>query len=177
MKRTLALICLTCLSAGAQAQNSLSSTIEVYVFPTQGQDTAQQQTDEASCFEWSVQNTGSDPFALEKEATAQQQQSQENMQAAQQTGRGSGTRGAVRGAAAGAIIGEIADDDASRGAAFGAALGAVRGRRQGRQAQAQAQQQAAQSAESSAADNAERVENFKKAFSVCLEAKEYLVKY
>ena len=47
----------------------------------------------------------------------------------------------------------------------------------GREAQAQAEEQAAAQAEQREHATAEEMENFKKAFSVCLEAKEYMVKY
>ena len=46
-----------------------------------------------------------------------------------------------------------------------------------RQNQAQAQQQAEQSVDAQKAYAEDKVENFKKAFSVCLEAKEYMVRY
>jgi hypothetical protein len=164
----------------ASAQGSgqtLAATIEVYVFPAAGQDSAQQSKDEAECYEWATGNTGTDPFALAKQEQADQQQTQAEMEAAQQAGQGSGAQGAVRGAAAGALIGEIADDDAGKGAAWGAAAGAVRGRRRGAAQQQQAQQQAAAQAEQREAATAQQLENFKNAFSVCLEAKEYMVKY
>ena len=178
MKKTALFLAGTLLSAGALAQSpSLSSTLEVFVFPAEGQDSSTQSKDEAACYEWAVGNTGSDPFDLEKQKTADAEQAAAEQQAAQQAGRGSGARGAVRGAAAGALIGEIANDDAGEGAAWGAAAGAIRGRRQGRQANQQAQAQAAAQAEQREEATAEQVENFKKAFSVCLEAKEYMVKY
>ncbi len=160
----------------AQTQ-SLGSTMDVFIFPAEGQDASQQSQDEAACYEWAVGNTGTDPFELAKQEQADAQQAQANQQAAQQAGGGSGARGAVRGAAAGALIGEIANDDASEGAAWGAAAGMVRGRRQGRAAQQQAQQQAAAQAEQQAGATEEQLANFKNAFSVCLEAKEYMVKY
>ena len=163
-------------TANAQGK-SLSSTLEVYVFPTEGQDSSQQSKDEAECYEWAVSNAGGDPFELAKQEEANQQQAQAEQQAAQQAGQGAGARGAVRGAAAGALIGEIANDDASEGAAWGAAAGAIRGRRMGKQAQAQAQQQAAEQAEQREQATTEQMANFKKAFSVCLEAKNYMVKY
>jgi len=162
--------------AQAQAQ-SLGSTMDVYVFPAEGQDSGQQSQDEAACYEWAVGNTGSDPFDLAKQEQADAQQTQAEAQAAEQAGQGSGARGAVRGAAAGALIGEIANDDASEGAAWGAAAGVVRGRRKGREAQQQAQTQAAAQSEQREEATAEQLANFKKAFSVCLEAKEYMVKY
>ena len=166
------------LAATVQAQeSSLSSTMEVYVFPKEGQDTSQQSKDEVECYEWAVGNVGTDPFDLSKQKEADEQQAQAEQKAAQEAGRGAGARGAVRGAAAGALIGEIANDDASEGAAWGAAAGAIRGRRMGREAQAQAQQQAAAQAEQREEATAEQLANFKKAFSVCLEAKDYMVKY
>ena len=170
-------LALASLSCASIAQQSLSSTMEVYVFPTAGQESTQQSQDEASCYDWANTNTGADPFDLAKQAQADDSQAEADMQAAEQAGRGSGVRGAARGAAAGAIIGEIADDDAGQGAAYGAALGAIRGRRQGRHAQADAQQSVEQNAQQSATATASELEDFKKAFSVCLEAKEYMVKY
>jgi len=164
------------LAAVAQSQ-SLGSTMDVYVFPAKGQESSQQSQDEAACYEWAAGNTGTDPFDLAKQEQADQQQAQANQQAAQNAGTGSGARGAVRGAAAGALIGEIANDDASEGAAWGAAAGAVRGRGQGRQAQQEAQQQASSQAEQQQEATAEQLTNFKNAFSVCLEAKDYMVKY
>lgn len=166
------------LAATAQGSSqTLAATMDVFVFPAEGQDSSQQSKDEAACYEWAVGNTGSDPFALTKQEQADQQQAQADMQAAEQADQGAGARGAVRGAAAGALIGEIANDDASEGAAWGAAAGVIRGRRMGRQAKQEAQAQVAAQAEQREALTADQLENFKKAFSVCLEAKEYLVKY
>lgn len=170
----------TLLLAGAEAFGqgaSLGSTLEVYVFPADGQDSSQQSKDEADCYDWAVSNTGSDPFELAKQDQAQQQQAEAEMAAAQQTGQGAGVRGAAGGAVAGALIGEIADDDAGKGAAWGAAVGGVAARRRGRAAQQQAVEQADQQQQTRAEATAEDVDNFKKAFSVCLEAKNYMVKY
>ena len=47
----------------------------------------------------------------------------------------------------------------------------------GAQANAQAQQQAAAQAEQREQATAQQLENFKKAFGVCLEAKDYMVKF
>ena len=54
-----------------------------------------------------------------------------------------------------------------------------RGRRfrQSKAAQQQAQQQAAAQAEQRETATEEQLENFKNAFSVCLEAKDYMVKF
>ena len=178
MKRIILLPLVLALPAVATAQGkSLASTMDVYVFPASGQASSQQSQDEAACYEWAVANTDSDPFDLAKQEQSDQEKAEAEMQAAESTGQGAGARGAVRGAAAGALIGEIANDDASEGAAWGAAAGAVRGRRQARRAQHEAQQSAAAQAEQRQEATEEQLGNFKKAFSVCLEAKEYMVKY
>ncbi len=178
MRKLIAILLAIATPVVAQAQGqSLGSTMDVYVFPAEGQDSAQQSKDEAACYEWAVGNTGTDPFDLAKQEQADTQQAQADQQAAQQTGQGSGARGALRGAAAGALIGEIANDDAGEGAAWGAAAGAIHGRRQGRRAQHEAQEQAEAQAEQRQGETEQQLANFKNAFSVCLEAKEYMVKY
>jgi hypothetical protein len=163
--------------ATAQTQQSLAATLEVYVFPSAGQDANRQSQDEAACYSWAVENTGSDPFNLQKQAQQIQQQTQQAEQQIAQSGQGAGVKGAVGGAAMGALIGEIASDDAGKGAAYGAAAGAVVSRRRTRKAQQQASQEVEQQAQQAQQATAQQIENFKKAFSVCLEAKEYMVKF
>lgn len=173
---SIATCCCTPAMALAQGQ-SIASTMDVYVFPAEGQATDQQSKDEATCYEWAVSNSGTDPFELQKQQQAQAEQSQAQMEQAQQAGTGSGAQGALRGAAAGALIGEIASDDAGEGAAWGAAVGLIHGRRKARAQQEQAVQQAEQQAASAQQASAQQIENFKNAFSLCLEAKDYMVKY
>jgi hypothetical protein len=168
---------LSAFADGAPAGNTLSSTMDVYVFPTEGQETGQQSQDESECYQWAVSNSGSDPFELADKAESDQQQADAEMAAAQQTGQGAGARGVLRGAAAGAIVGEIADNDVGRSAAIGAAAVGVRGRRKGKAAQSQATAQAEQQAATREQATAEDLENFKNAFGVCLEAKDYMVKF
>ena len=182
MKRTLFVSVVAVLAIGAlfaqdSAQKSLSSTIGVYVFPTKGQEADQQSIDEVDCYQWAVSNTGSDPFDLSKQAQQQQQQTVQAKEQTKDVGKGAGAGGAVGGAAAGALIGGIVSDDAGKGAAYGAAAGLIAGRRRGRQAQKQAEQSVEQQGQQAQAATAEQLENFKKAFSVCLEAKDYMVKY
>lgn len=158
-------------------QKSLSSTLNVYVFPTAGQAADQQSKDEAECYQWAAANSGVDPFNLSKETAAAEQQAQAQQQQVQQATQGAGARGAVKGAAAGALIGEIASDDAGEGAAYGAAAGAIAARRRSKMAQQQSAQQAQQQIQQAEATEAEKRSNFNKAFSVCLEGKKYMVKY
>ena len=174
------------LVASAQTEvKTVAGSLDVFVFPADNQTAEQQAQDEGTCYQWAATNTGTDPNAIAQQQQANQQQAQAEQQAAQATGqnatKGAGARGAVRGAAAGAVIGEIASDDAGKGAAWGAAAGAVSGRRQAKRAQAQAQtqakQQAAAQAEQREALTTEQMASFKKAFSACLEAKKYSVKF
>lgn len=180
MKKTLLLLTVLALPVSVSAQQAgktLAATIDVYVFPASGQDQSQQSQDEVACYEWAVGNTGSDPFALAKQQSADQQRAQTEMQAAEQAGSGRTAGGVVRGAAAGALIGEIASDDAGKGAAWGAALGGIRGRRQAAYTQQEAKQAATGQAEQREQATAKQLENFRKAFAVCLEAKKYMVKH
>ncbi len=179
--RILTIFLLSMPLASAMAQDSgsktLAATIDVFVFPGAGQDAAKQSQDEVECYNWATSNTGSDPFELTKLAAAQETDTANAKKSAEQVGTGAGAGGAVKGAAVGALIGEIADDDASKGAAYGAAAGLIAGRRQGRAARQQAEAQAEQQGQQKQAATEEQITNFKKAFSVCLEAKEYMVKY
>jgi hypothetical protein len=163
-------------TASAQ-QQSLAASLEIYVFPSEGQPADQQAKDESACYQWAVQNTGVDPFELAKQTDAQIQQAQQQNQQVQQSTQGAGAKGAVGGAAAGALIGEIADDDASQGAAYGAAAGAIMGRRRAKQTQQQSQQQTQQSQQQIEANYQQQRGNFNNAFSVCLEGMKYMVKF
>src|SRR5262249_61960296 len=101
-------------------QKSLGAALNVYVFPSAGQSSSQQSTDESSCYSWAVKETGSDPFKLQEKAEAQARAQQYN----QSTAEGSAVRGAAGGAAAGALIGAIAGSPRTR-AAVGAPSRAV----------------------------------------------------
>lgn len=177
LAKSLLLLSLGWILSPTASAKSLSSTLEVYVFPKSGQEAPQQSKDEAACYEWATSNTGSDPFDLQKQSIAEVKESEQDKAAAAQAGKGAGAAGAIKGAAAGAIIGEIADDDASKGAGIGAAVGLLRGRRAARAAQDQATNQAEQHSQAKQQATKTQMENFKKAFSVCLEAKDYMVKY
>ena len=180
-KTTLAVLILVLpfvvLGQSEPSGQTLAATMEVYAFPKEGQDASQQSQDEVACYEYATSSTGSDPFQLAKQEDTNEQLADAEMAAAEATPDRASGRQLVRGAAAGALIGEVTGGDAGDSAAIGAAAVAVRGRRQGRAAQQQAEQQAAQQAEYREESTAGDLDNFKKAFSVCLEAKEYLVKF
>ncbi|MCC7258073.1 MAG: hypothetical protein IT486_06845 [Gammaproteobacteria bacterium] len=151
--------------------------MNVYVFPNAGQAADQQAKDEGECYQWAVSNSGSDPFELQKQSAQQAQQTEAAKKQAGDAGKGTAGKGMLGGAAAGALIGGIADDEWGKGAAIGASVGLLGGLAKSRQkdkaATAQVEAQAAQARQTSQA----QLENFKKAFSVCLEAKKYMVKY
>jgi hypothetical protein len=156
---------------------TLAATLDVFVFPTEGQATDQQSKDEAACYSWATDNTGSDPFQLQKDDAAAKKQAEQQVAQTQAATQGAGAKGAVKGAAAGAIIGEVSGGDAGESAAIGAAAVGISSRRRARSANQQAEQQAEQQSEASEHATEEQVGNFKKAFSVCLEAKDYMVKF
>ena len=158
-------------------QKTLAATMGVYVYPTTGQPPEQQSMDEAECYTWAVNNIGTDPFQLAKQAEQQQQQAEAAKGEVSQAGKGAGAKGALVGAAGGALIGQIASDDPGTGAAIGAGVGAIGGRSARRRKQNEATGQIDQQAAQQQAATAQQVEDFKKAFSVCLEAKDYLVKF
>ena len=164
-------------TAVAPPGKTIAATMNVYAFPTKGQTPETQSVDEAACYDYAAKSTGADPFTLQKQSEAQAQQTEAAKQQASQAGKGAGAKGAVGGAAAGALIGEIASDDAGEGAAIGAAAGVVAGRRKAKRAQGQATAQAEAAGQQAQQATAAQLDNFKKAFSVCMEAKGYMVKY
>jgi uncharacterized protein YcfJ len=179
------LISTLALSAAVHAQTtispptgtkSLAATLNVYAFPGAGQIPTQQAQDETECYNWAVSETGNDPFHIAKQAEQQQQLAAQQQQQAEQSKSGSAVKGAVAGAAGGALIGAIAGN-AGKGAAIGAGVGAIGNRARATSQANQTSQQAQQTQQASAKLSAHQMEAFKKAFSACLEAKKYTVKF
>lgn len=150
------------VAAPAANQQSLSSSLGLHAFAAKDQTPQQRQIDEAACYAWAKQDTGFDPIAAGSKAAAS---------AYSAPPQGSGVGAAAAGAGGGAAIGAIAGD-AGKGAAIGAAAGGMRGRMAQRRAQAQAQQQAQAQSQTQKAG----LENFKRAFSACMEGKGYSVR-
>jgi hypothetical protein len=146
----------------APAAKTMSQSLGLVVFPAKAQTAEVQNKDEGDCYTWAKQQTGYDPVAPPPAPTAAPVQAQ----------KGGAVKGAARGAAGGAAIGAIAGDTGD-GAAIGATVGAVKGRKAQKQQAAAAQQQSQQQA--TAAGQAQ-VDQYKKAFSACLEGKGYTVK-
>lgn len=187
----LALATCSVAPAWAQAQApaapawSPSKDIGVFVFGRSGQSADQQLKDESECYGAARQQTGIDPKAPPPAGKTAEQKQAEQKAAAQNadTPSGGGAKGAARGAAGGAAIGAIAGD-AGKGAAAGAVAGTMRGRAQQKQASAAAQKEAAakaaaqQKAEEDRTKlaHAEGLDAFQRAFSACMDARNYSVK-
>ena len=147
-------------NAPAQDAN-IAKSLGMYVFPAKDQNKEQQDLDEFSCYKWAMQQTGYDPMNPTK-VTPQEAESH----------GGTAVRTAAKGAAMGAAIGAIAGD-AGKGAAIGAASGGFLGVSRRAHADAASQQQAEAAAKQ---QELAMLNDYKKAFSVCLEGKGYTVK-
>ncbi len=150
-------------SEAAAKAASPASALGVYVYPKNQQDRAQQQRDENECYGWSKQQTGIDPAAPPPASSSQQPS---------QSPKGGAVKGAARGAAAGSAVGAVAGD-AGEGAAVGATAGAIRGRRAQKKAEKQAEKQAKEGAK---AAKEQTMATFRKAFSACMDARQYSVR-
>ena len=144
-----------CISTAGMAQ-------ELMIFPNNDQSKEKQEEDKFACYSWAKGETGFDPMAppTVTEAPPQQQ--------AQKGGMG---RGAVRGAAVGQIVG--GDSDSTwKGAAAGAAVGGMRRNDQKRNEQQQQQQWEQEQAQI----YADKRNRYNRAYSACLEGKDYTVR-
>lgn len=152
----------TTLDPSKMTYNQISQSLNLFVYPSKGQSQEKQKSDEFECYKWAMEQSGIDPMNMPKTQAAP----------AQEGPTGAGVGGAAKGAAVGAALGSI-NGNAGEGAAAGAILGGLAGRRQGKQAQAQQNQHA--QATATATDQA-KIDNYKKAFSVCIEGKGYTIK-
>ncbi len=150
------------LLAQESGTTSISSSLGLYVFPSNEQSKDTQDKDEVACYKWAKEQTGIDPT----------NPPQVEVKEADTSLDGSAVVGSAKGAAAGAAIGAIAGD-AGEGAAIGAVIGGLRGRRARKTGDKVEQQQNIQAAE---AQEKEMMDNFKKAFTACMEGKGYTVK-
>ena len=125
------------------------------IYPAKGQSQEQMEKDKFDCYSWAKQQTGFDPMVA---STAPQQSS---------ASKESTVTGAAKGAAVSAGVGAI-EGDAGKGAAVGAAFGGLRGRHQKKQAEQVQQQQVSQANQ--------KINEYNRAYSACLEAKGYTVK-
>jgi hypothetical protein len=165
---------------------SAAQKVGMFAYPKNQQSHDQQLRDEFACYNLAQQNSGIDPDKLSKPVaptSADIQAAQQDAAAGADQAKGGRVRGAAKGAAGGAVIGAIAGD-AGKGAAIGAVGGTMVGGRRQRQANAQSKQQAANSASTqmqadynqAVSNYNHQLETFKRAFSACLDARNYSVK-
>ena len=144
---------------GDASAESISSSLGVVAYPSKGQSDQQQGKDEGECFAWSKKQTGIDPNAVASQPTKQEGPA---------VGGGERVQGAARGAVGGLAVGAIAGD-AGKGAAIGAVAGTMVGGHRARKNKAAKEQQAEQA-------KAGALQQFNKAFGVCMEGRGYSVK-
>jgi hypothetical protein len=149
----------SCLLAALLVSSSAAAQ-EMFIFPQNGQDQAQQDADRGACHVWAVNQTGFDPTLA---STAPPRQNEAS--------KGGVIRGGARGAAGGAIIGAIAGN-AGKGAAMGAAGGGLVG---GMRRSDQKKQQSQNDRNWQAQQDAQR-SSYQRAVTACLEGKGYTVR-
>jgi outer membrane lipoprotein SlyB len=141
---------------------SISKSLGLFVFPGENQSSDTQTTDESACYKWALEQTGYNPINPTKVDAEKVDTSPD----------GSAIVGSAKGAAAGAAIGAIAGD-AGKGAAIGAVAGGLAGRRS-KVVHDQMEQQ--QNVQAATAQEQKMMDDFKKAFTACMEAKGYTIK-
>jgi hypothetical protein len=149
----------------ASAQQPLSSSLGLWVYPSAGQTANVQAVDESECYTWAKGATGIDPQNPTAPPPAQVPQTS--------TG-GAAMAGAFRGAVRGTVVADVTDHhDREEYQAAGAIMGAARGARAAQQRNAQAQQQAQQQQQQGMQ---QQITTFKNAFSACIEGRKYTVR-
>ena len=139
---------------------SAPAAAQQVIYPAKGQSAAQQQKDEGECHAFARKQTGYDPAQSTQYAVAPPPQHE-----------GERVRGAARGAAGGAIIGAIAGN-AGMGAGIGAVAGTMLGGARQRRKQDDYQQAASQHEQA----EAQKKQQFQRAYAACFEGKGYTVK-
>lgn len=140
------------------------------IYPAKGQNQQQMESDKFTCYSWAKQETGFDPMQTQAPAPLPQQPSG--------LAPGSVVRGGAGGAALGAAVGGIAGgwSGAGTGAAIGALTGGVFGGLRSRARNQQISQTQQQYAAQQSAQYRQKQNTYNRAYSVCLEAKGYMVK-
>jgi hypothetical protein len=153
------LVILTLFAGSALAQ-------EPILYPKKGQSKQQMEKDKYDCYQWAKKETGFDPLAPATASTSPPVK--------EKTKAGPG-RGAVGGGLVGLGVGALMSAP-GKGAAIGAASGALIGgvrRRKHTEKQEEKEQQWAQG---EAADRQQKQNYYNRAFSACMEARDYTVK-
>jgi hypothetical protein len=149
---------------------TVSFAQELVVYPNESQSSEQQEKDKFECYSWAKGDSGFDPMAL---PTASEPPPEKE---AAKGGTGKGlARGAVAGLAVGAIAGDSKSDKRKAtkvGAAGGAVVGTAR-RNDQKKGEEKKQKDWEQQQTQQYAQNRN---NYNRAYSACLEGRNYSVK-
>ena len=145
--------------------NSWAQT-ELLIYPNMGQSQEQQDKDQFECYNWAKQQSGFDPMAPPTTRTPPPPS---------EAKQGGVVRGATRGALVGVAAGAIAGD-AGKGAAIGAASGGLIGGMRRRDQVAREDQARQQWAQQESAEYTQGRSQYNRAFSACMEGRNYTVK-
>ena len=152
------------LAAGAIGQTNqapikgMASTVGLYVYPKNRQNSTQQLTDESQCYANAKTQTGYDPNATTT--------------AAKPDAKKSGDKPVAKGAVRGAVISGATGGSPAAGARRGAMLGSIKEKRQEKQQTEQEQKQA----DATKTASQQSLDNFKRSVSACLDSRGYSVK-
>ncbi|MBI5582262.1 MAG: hypothetical protein HY892_00410 [Deltaproteobacteria bacterium] len=139
---------------------------EPIIYPKKGQSSQQLKKDKSDCYQWAKQETGFDPQAPATASTPPPVK--------EKTKAGAG-RGAVGGGLVGLGVGALMDAP-GKGAAIGAAGGALIGGVRKKKHAEQQDQKEQQWTQQDAADRQQKQNYYNRAFSACMEARDYTVK-
>ncbi len=170
----------------AGVSQSAQSAKQLYIYPNKGQSEERQAKDRYECYQWAVKNTGVDPNALEAPTGL----AQVRVAVPENPKQGAGAKGTIIGGATGAVIGSLDDghgrrhhDHTAQGFIIGAMVGSIIGSSVERKGATEAREAARAEAREEAQKNAEAraqyenaIDSYGRAFSACMEAREYTVR-
>ena len=136
------------------------------IYPKKGQSSQQLEKDKYDCYQWAKKETGFDPLAPATASTPPPVR--------EKTKAGAG-RGAVGGGLVGLGVGAIAGAP-GKGAAIGAASGALIGGVRRKKHNEQQDQKEQEWAQQEASGRQQKQNYYNRAFSACMEARDYTVK-
>ena len=151
---------------GDEAEGGFSGDVnQMYIYPSRGQSSQQEQNDKAQCYNWAAQQSGFNP------ANPQLPSTPPPVVGPPQGGL---LRGGIGGGALGAIGGAIGGN-AGKGAAIGASVGGLFGamRRRSWQEQVQSEHMGYMEQQRMALEHGSS--NFNQAFGVCMTGRGYTV--
>ncbi len=160
LKAILILVAFFGLIAGAALADDL------VIYPNKGQSKDQLEKDKYACYEWAKKQSEFDPMEQPKASAPPP---------AQESPEGGVVKGAARGALLGVAVGAIAGD-AGKGAAIGAASGGLVGGVKRHDQEVKEGQKQDNWANHQAAEYEKNRAAYNKAYSACLEGKDYTVK-